>query len=70
MKGYENLHAKCVYFVQRPWKICVAAFEHIPYMCGCFCKHFIFFKERVAAYERYQCATSFERKCAADIFCF
>ena len=29
----------------------------------------MFFKERVAASERYQCATASERKCAADVFC-
>ena len=28
----------------------------------------MFFKERAAAFERYQCATASERKCAADIF--
>ena len=29
----------------------------------------MFFKERAAAYERYQCATAFERKCVAGILC-
>ena len=28
----------------------------------------MFIKERLAASERYQCATASERKCAADIF--
>ena len=29
----------------------------------------MFFKERAAAYERYQCATAFERKYVAGILC-
>ena len=33
-------------------------------MCGCFCKHFMFFKERAAASES-KCATASESKCAA-----
>ena len=35
-------------------------------MSGCFWKHFIFLKERAAASQR-KCATSSERKSAADI---
>ena len=39
-------------------------------MCRRFWKYFIFFNERAAASERYQCATASEKKCAADIFMF
>ena len=66
---WKVFNAKCVYFVQEPWKRlllniyfyvkdCVAASRNIS----------MFFKERAAASERYQWTTASERKCAADIF--
>ena len=54
-KGCENIQLKvCAETV----KICATASEYmLKQMCGCFWKHFMFFKERAAASES-KCATA------------
>ena len=70
LKGHENLYTKCV---QQPWKfeqLLLNIFFVFKHMCGCFWEHFMFFKERGAASERYQVkyVTASEKKTCTTVF--
>ena len=58
LKGYKNLHTKCVYFLQKNReKKCAAASEYIFYVEDCVAASTntsTFFHGRAAASERYQ----------------
>ena len=76
LKGYENLHTKCAYFVQKNReRNCAAASEYIFCVEDCVAASrntSTFFNGRAAASERYQLTTASGRKCAAAseyVFC-
>ena len=67
----KNLQHKVCIFCAETVKACAAASEHIFCFSKCVAAPrciSMFLKEPATASQRYQYATAFKRKCAADIF--
>ena len=65
-----KIFTQSVYILCRDWKFCAAASEHIFYVCGCFWKHLMFFKEHAAASEKYQRVTALKENVQLIFFVF